>query len=64
MAMQDKPDFYNQLIPFYGGKYPYLFEIERRCMDRDGKVIRFLDQILRWVWCWTSAQGMALLLPV
>ena len=46
MTMQDKPDFDNQLIPFYGGKYPHLFEIERRCMDRDGKVIRFLDQIL------------------
>jgi SAM-dependent methyltransferase len=44
--MQGKPDFNNQLIPFYGGEHPHLFEIERRCMDRDGKVIRFLDQVL------------------
>ena len=46
MATQDKPDFDGRLIPFYGGEHPHLFEIERRCMDRDGKVIRFLDQIL------------------
>lgn len=39
-------DFGNRLIPFYGGKYPKLFEIERRCMDRDGKVIDFLDRSL------------------
>jgi SAM-dependent methyltransferase len=30
-------------IPFYGGKHPRLFEIERRCMDRDGKVLAYLD---------------------
>ena len=35
-----------KIIPFYGGKYPRLFEIERRCMDRDGLVIRFLDLVL------------------
>jgi SAM-dependent methyltransferase len=46
MAAQGKSDFNDQLIPFYGGEHPHLFEIERRCMDRDGKVIRLLDQIL------------------
>jgi SAM-dependent methyltransferase len=30
-------------LPFYGGKHPRLFEIERRCMDRDGKVLAYLD---------------------
>lgn len=35
-----------QIIPFYGGNEPELFEIERRCMDRDGKVITYLDQHL------------------
>lgn len=35
-----------KIIPFYGGTYPELFEIERRCMDRDGEVIRYLDQVL------------------
>ena len=39
-------DFGGQVIPFYGGKYPSLFEIERRCMDRDGLVIQHLDQEL------------------
>ena len=34
------------MIPFYGGKHPRLFEIERRCMDRNGKVIDFLDRQL------------------
>ena len=38
--------FKNHLIPFYGGENPRLFEIERRCMDRDGKVIAHLDDIL------------------
>lgn len=33
-------------IPFYGGRQPDLFEIERRCMDRDGKVIAYLDRHL------------------
>ncbi|MBB4824977.1 SAM-dependent methyltransferase [Sporosarcina luteola] len=32
-----------KIIPFYGGTRPDLFEIERRCMDRDGKVIQFLE---------------------
>ncbi|HEX6922250.1 MAG TPA: class I SAM-dependent methyltransferase, partial [Bacillales bacterium] len=36
----------HQIIPFYGGENPRLFEIERRCMDREGKVIDFLDQWL------------------
>lgn len=34
------------VIPFYGGEYPHLFAIERRCMDRDGKVIAHLDAVL------------------
>jgi len=33
-------------IPFYGATNPRLFEIERRCMDRDGVVIDFLNQLL------------------
>jgi len=46
MAIHGKQEFEDQMIPFYGGEYPHLFEIERRCMDREGKVIRFLDQTL------------------
>lgn len=38
--------FEDKAIPFYGGKHPRLFEIERRCMDRNGKVIDFLNQHL------------------
>ena len=33
----------NKVIPFYGGENPDLFEIERRCMDREGKVIEYLN---------------------
>jgi len=33
-------------IPFYGAVNPRLFEIERRCMDREGVVIDFLDRVL------------------
>jgi SAM-dependent methyltransferase len=33
-------------IPFYGAVNTRLFEIERRCMDRDGVVIDFLDRLL------------------
>lgn len=40
------PSFEASVIPFYGGEKPHLFEIERRCMDRDGKVIEFLDHHL------------------
>ncbi|MBR7552740.1 class I SAM-dependent methyltransferase [Allobacillus sp. GCM10007491] len=36
----------SKIIPFYGSTKPDLFEIERRCMDREGKVIKFLDTIL------------------
>lgn len=36
----------SKIIPFYGGSKPDLFEIERRCMDREGKVIAHLDSIL------------------
>jgi len=42
----DQRDFGNLVIPFYGGESPRLFEIERRCMDRDGKVLDFLHQHL------------------
>ena len=34
------------IIPFYGGRNPRLFEIERRCMDRGGLVIDFLTKTL------------------
>ena len=35
-----------KIIPFYGGDHPEMFEVERRCMDRDGVVINFLDKHL------------------
>ena len=38
--------FEGQIIGFYGAKHPSLFEIERRCMDRDGLVIQYLDREL------------------
>ena len=34
------------IIKFYGSEKPELFEIERRCMDRDGKVIDYLQNKL------------------
>ncbi len=34
------------IIPFYGSERPEMFEIERRCMDREGKVIRYLNEHL------------------
>jgi len=34
------------IIRFYGSEHPEMFEIERRCMDRDGLVIRHLDSEL------------------
>ena len=34
------------MIPFYGPDRPELFEIERRTMDRPGKVIEALDRVL------------------
>ena len=34
------------MIPFYGAADRRLFEIERRCMDRDGLVISRLDALL------------------
>ncbi|MBT5876684.1 MAG: class I SAM-dependent methyltransferase [Candidatus Latescibacteria bacterium] len=36
----------NPIIPFYGSTDSRLFAIERRCMDRDGKVIATLNQLL------------------
>ena len=33
-------------IPFYGGKQPEMFEIERRCMDREGVVTSYLQEHL------------------
>ena len=44
--MENRRKFGNRVIPFYGGKHPKLFEIERRCMDREGRVIDFLDRHL------------------
>jgi SAM-dependent methyltransferase len=34
------------VIPFYGADDPAMFAIERRAMDRDGLVIRALDELL------------------
>ncbi len=34
------------IVHFYGSEHPDMFEIERRCMDRDGLVIRHLDNEL------------------
>jgi len=34
------------VIPFYGAEDPELFAIERRAMDRDGRVIAALDRLL------------------
>ncbi|MFC3418026.1 class I SAM-dependent methyltransferase [Salinicoccus hispanicus] len=36
----------DKLIKFYGGNFPDLFEIERRCMDRDNFVLNYLDRHL------------------
>ncbi len=36
----------DRIIRFYGASHPEMFEIERRCMDRDGLVIRHLDREL------------------
>ncbi|MCJ8344346.1 class I SAM-dependent methyltransferase [bacterium] len=35
-----------KVIPFYGSDEKELFEIERRCMDRSGQVIEFLNKEL------------------
>jgi SAM-dependent methyltransferase len=35
--------FAGDVIAFYGSAEPRLFEIERRCMDRDGLLVSFLD---------------------
>ena len=44
--MNRKRKFQNLVIPFYGGSHPSFFDIERRCMDRDGKVIDYLNRHL------------------
>jgi len=36
----------DRIVRFYGADHPAMFEIERRCMDRDGLVIRHLDSEL------------------
>lgn len=41
-----KQNFEEGVIKFYAGENPEMFEIERRCMDRDGKVIEYLSQNL------------------
>ncbi|MFH1501485.1 MAG: class I SAM-dependent methyltransferase [Candidatus Eisenbacteria bacterium] len=38
--------FGEDVLPFYGSTDRRIFEIERRCMDRDGVVISFLDGLL------------------
>jgi ubiquinone/menaquinone biosynthesis C-methylase UbiE len=35
-----------KIIPFYGADKPHLFAIERRCMDKEGRVIEYLDHLL------------------
>lgn len=39
-------DFGDRVIPFYGGDDRRMFAIERRAMDRDGRVVEFLDGAL------------------
>ena len=36
----------SEIIPFYGATQPDLFEIERRCMDRDGLLPNYLSENL------------------
>jgi len=36
----------DRILRFYGASHPEMFEIERRCMDRGGVVIRHLDSEL------------------
>ena len=36
----------DRILRFYGSSHPAMFEIERRCMDRDGLVVRHLDSEL------------------
>jgi len=43
----DSGDSQERIVRFYGPDYPDMFEIERRCMDADGLVIRHLDSELR-----------------
>ena len=38
--------FEDNVIRFYAGDNPEMFEIERRCIDRNGKVLDFLKQHL------------------
>ena len=39
-------DFRDRAIPFYGASDRALFDIERRAMDRDGTITRYLDSML------------------
>lgn len=43
MAQRGLEKFGGDLVPFYGSAERRLFEIERRCMDRDGLVESLLD---------------------
>jgi SAM-dependent methyltransferase len=45
-GVEARQDQVTKIIPFYGAENRPLFEIERRCMDRDGLVIRRLDELL------------------
>ena len=38
-----------KIIPFYGADRPHLFAIERRSMDKEGRVIEYLDRLLRLI---------------
>jgi len=46
LSPKDSERFDADVIPFYGSSRPRLFEIERRCMDRDGVLTSFLDSRL------------------
>jgi SAM-dependent methyltransferase len=46
MPRRDIERFGDDVIRFYGSTDPRIFEIERRCMDRDGVVTSFLDEAL------------------
>ena len=46
VTLRDRDRFGKSVVDFYGSSHPRLFEIERRCMDRDGVLLSFLDSRL------------------
>jgi SAM-dependent methyltransferase len=46
VVRREPHDLGDLAIPFYGSGHPRMFEIERRCMDREGQVVAFLDGVL------------------